>query len=389
MKKSIISLLSILVLLTPTYVLAEEDEGGSTPTETSAPVATATPEPTPEPTPTAEEKEEKPVATPTPTPTPEVKKEYKYTIDSIKITGGELVSPSSFKSDVYKYTIKVTDKDKFKIEAKTTDEDGIARCNIDWDSANYDIIKTNGVRIWSLIDGKYDTDKVYIFELEKDKLSSKLSKLELEGGNFPFNEKFDKDTKNYTVTIPNEVDTITINAVAEEEDAKITISPEKTTDLKVGTNTFKITVKNGNNSTTYTLRVTRSEEEEVEEKATSIISVTSEDLNKSTTTTGDFEEPDNPDSTFNLIIVTLGSLLLFAIGVLGIYFYIKTSPRRMKKEILKERNNKGKQEPKEESPIIEVTQSNVEKNESNDKGPNVLDNADNIIENLEDTKEFK
>ena len=49
-----------------------------------------------------------------------------------------------------------------------------------------------------------------------------------------------------------------------------------------------------------------------------------------------------------MVSITIASIILFLIGAIGIYFYIKTSPKKMKKELLKIKKEK------DDSPIIEV-----------------------------------
>ena len=104
--------------------------------------------------------------------------------------------------------------------------------------------------------------------------------------------------------------------------------------------------------------VTRSEENELEERATSIISTAKNKNSK----LSDYDIPDvdDPDSTFNLIIVTVASIILFASGVVGIIFFIRTSPKRLKKEVF------NKNEAKKSSPLIEAKAKDIkEDNEEN------------------------
>ena len=70
----------------------------------------------------------------------------------------------------------------------------------------------------------------------------------------------------------------------------------------------------------------------------------------------DIPETTSPDSILDYIIITLGTLVLFSIGGIGIFFYFKTSPKRMKKELLK----KKKTDVKEESPIVEIEETKEE-----------------------------
>ena len=79
------------------------------------------------------------------------------------------------------------------------------------------------------------------------------------------------------------------------------------------------------------------------------------------------------DPLINKIIVTFATLVGFALGGFGIYFFIKTSPKKMKKELLNRSNDKKEVE---ESPIVEVKAE-------------TLDDTTDTKEEIETTKEFK
>ena len=70
--------------------------------------------------------------------------------------------------------------------------------------------------------------------------------------------KFDKNTLNYSVTVPNNVTNVTINATA--TDAKATVSGKGSKNLSEGSNKFSIVVTAENGSKkTYTINITRKE----------------------------------------------------------------------------------------------------------------------------------
>ena len=255
-------------------------------------------------------------------------KEEKVTDYKLVITGGTL--DKKFDPAVTEYTVTVTDLANLDIDV-TPDN---AKKNI----PSYSNIK-NGSSITVTIEGKQ-----YKINFVVPEANTNLASLKITGQSF--NQAFDKDTTSYTLTVPYEINEIEIKAEAEDSNATIKGTGYK--DLSVGSTTFTITVTNGTATKTYKIFVTREEDEEEEtttkKKTKKIIT------NKNTSNAAEFDIPDvdDPDSTLNMIIITLGSMVLFAGGVFGIYFYIKTSPRRLKKEVLKNKNKKS------ESPMVET-----------------------------------
>lgn len=91
-------------------------------------------------------------------------------------------------------------------------------------------------------------------EEEKSKDSSLATLAVAEGVLTP---EFNKDVKEYTLTVPNEVNTV--NVAATTTDKKASYIVEGNTELKEGENTVTITVKAEDGSTTdYVIKVTRS-----------------------------------------------------------------------------------------------------------------------------------
>ena len=68
---------------------------------------------------------------------------------------------------------------------------------------------------------------------------------------------FDKETFDYTITVPYETEDIPIYAFAENENAEVKVG--NNTGLKVGNNLIQIEVKNGNKTRIYSLHVIRKE----------------------------------------------------------------------------------------------------------------------------------
>ena len=316
-------------------------------------VTVTEPEPTPTPTATPTPS---PTATPTPSPSATPKEEKKevtdFTLKKLEIEGGSI--EPKFDKEITEYTLTIDDinkLDKLSITAEATDKN--ARVIIS-SYAKLSTIEKNGITITVTNDDTSKSQK-YKLTLPKKEENVNLSKLELKA--YPFNETFDKDVTKYTATIPYEVEEVTLDAKAEDSGAKVTHS--QLNELKVGENTITVTVKNGDSEKKYTIIVTRSEEEKLEEKATSIIS----NKKSKTSKNSDYDIPDvdSPDSVFNLIIVTFASLMLFVAGGIGIYFFIKTSPKRLKKEVLKNRDAK------KSSPLVEARPNNENIEELGDK----------------------
>lgn len=106
------------------------------------------------------------------------------------------------------------------------------------------------------------TFKVYRGETSYN--SAKLSSLSF--GDYTLTPSFDKDTKEYTMTVPNNVNSL-VNIIkydAEDKNAKVDV--KGLDNLVVGTNTIKITVDNasGDETVTYTITVNRMSDENIE-----------------------------------------------------------------------------------------------------------------------------
>lgn len=276
----------------------------------------------------------------------EKKKITDFTLSELEITGAEI--EPKFNKNTFTYTLKVKDGETPKVSKYASTDD-----NAQVFVSKYD--KTNGITI-TVTDGTTKKDYKFVPPVEEKEKSVYLSKLEVVA--YPFEEVFSKEVSLYTTTIPYEVEEVTLNAIPEDENAKVTTTSLK--NLKVGRNQITITVKNGDKSKTYTIYITREKEEKLEEKATSIIKTG--DSNK-TSKNSDYDIPDvdNPDTTLNLITVTVASIILFASGIIGIIFFIKTSPKRLKKEVF------NKHEAKEASPLIEAKAKSTKTEEENNE----------------------
>ena len=277
------------------------------------------------------------------------------TLKSIKIAGAEVT-----KVDDNNYNVTVTDESNFNI----VDDGKHVIISLSDESAKYSMTSLDAKNEFKILVG----DNTYTFKVKKPEANTYLSKLEVVG--YAFDQAFNKDTTSYTVTVPYDITTVTINANPEDSNAKVSTGTSFTKDnLQVGGNTITIKVTNGSDSRTYKVFVTREEEsKEKNEKTTSGITskITSDDSEV------EIPETTSPDSILDYIIITLGTLVLFSIGGIGIYFYVKTSPKRMKKELLKKKENSEK----EESPIVEINEVKPKKEKAEIK------DFDNDIEEL-------
>lgn len=95
------------------------------------------------------------------------------------------------------------------------------------------------------------TKKGYV---EEPTDSAYLSSLTIPGTQFAF----DRETYEYTITVPFETDRVPIYAFAESENATVDVSDSN--DLDVGNNQVEITVTNGKNSKIYNLNIIRKQE---------------------------------------------------------------------------------------------------------------------------------
>lgn len=104
--------------------------------------------------------------------------------------------------------------------------------------------------------------------LEEAQTVNSLSKLEIEG--MALDQKFTEDVHDYSSTVGNDVEKITLLAASPNENAAIYVNGVNMTDgklkdltLQTGMNTFVITVSDGENETvTYTLKVEKHESDD-------------------------------------------------------------------------------------------------------------------------------
>ena len=118
----------------------------------------------------------------------------------------------------------------------------------------------------------------YIITVNREGSSNNdLSSLEVEG--YDLDPDFDKDETSYSITVPSDVDSITVNAEAEDDNATVEI--EGADNLQPGENTVtvKVTAENGDEKV-YTITVTKEEEPEDDEKITSQVRIIADGMIK-------------------------------------------------------------------------------------------------------------
>jgi len=273
--------------------------------------------------------------TPEPTKEPE-KEETKSSDASIKklsIKNGEM--DKKFDPNVYDYTVTVS-KDVKELEFEYTFNHSKANRYV---TNNSSIITGSKVKFYGVAEDGTKT-KAYVFTVKKEEVNLNLSSLKIKG--YALNETFKADKLEYTADIPFEAVDVTIQAALEDEDNEVDITGA--TSLIVGENTVIITVKdNYGNKKEYKIIVTRASEDEREETGNSskYTSSTSDKVT-STDTKDDGNSGTKTNNTLRYVLVTIGCIILFAIGGIGVYFYIKTSSRKNKKNTIKSDSNENK-----------------------------------------------
>ncbi len=149
---------------------------------------------------------------------------------------------------VYSYTAKY-DEDKIIIKASCKDANAKIITNLEFDfpleqssgAFDFDVEAENGDRLtYRIVAQRGDRPNTYLKSLKFDKA----------------NIEFKKDTFKYETTVEYNINSLSVDAVAESEKAKVKIINE---DLVVGENEIKVVVTNEKAESTYTVLVTREE----------------------------------------------------------------------------------------------------------------------------------
>lgn len=173
------------------------------------------------------------------------------TLSSLEVENYK-ISPD-FNKNTVNYTLTVK-KDVTSVKINATLDSDKSSFNKGYGPRTVNL--TYGVNtILIKVTSESDSTKTYTVKVtrEDDRSSNNyLKSLNVSSGDFEFNKK----TQNYSFTVQNEVTSIKVLAVAEDE--KSTISGAKTYNLKEGLNKINIVVTAENKQTrTYTLQVTR------------------------------------------------------------------------------------------------------------------------------------
>lgn len=239
------------------------------------------------------------------------------TLSSLKIPNTTL-SPK-FDKNTLEYTADIKDITEITINAQATDSN--AKIMI---SDNYkSLVKGENIVKISVTAENGTATKTYQIKVnltmtptdeEKLKANALLKKLSVEG----YDIDFSSDQKKYTLTVPYKEKKVKVLAEAENENAPIEM--EGTTSLKVGKNIIKVLVtsEDGSNKETYTLTITRQEQEK------KVVQTC----------------PDET-STREWIVFSVSMLLTFTLGIVLGYFVCK---KEVLKKIFKKKNKKEKPE---------------------------------------------
>ena len=213
------------------------------------------------------------------------------------------------------------------------------------------------------------TTRTYEIKVNHEKINLNLSSIKVLGQSL--NETFKSSQTRYTLTVAYEISALTIEAKCEDSKAKVEIAGND--NLDVGTNTVTITVKGqGNDKKVYTILVTREKESDNNKPSTSgNTSTITSDEPTSSSKPGSISSSGGSSNMAKYVLVTIGCLVLFAIGGIGIYFYVKTAEPKEKK-----RQKKGKNTNVKKTAVVEETKEIYDYDE------------EAYNDDLDDTKEF-
>lgn len=293
-------------------------------------------------------------------------------LSAITFKYGDVVDMTpAFKSNVFEYKIK-NENDKIRkltFQRFACEEEGCNTevtcvtngCTIDGNSV-YLVVGKNEVVVKNTSeDGKNNTEyKFLVYRGPTTDGSPYLKSLAIEG--FAINEKFNKNTLDYTATTDYEHETLNIIATPEDENAKVEIKGNES--LKIGENVITITV-------------TSSETKEIKIYN---ITVTRKDFEaSSSTTTKAILAPDiKKKSNSNVLLIVIISVIGAAIIGASAYFIF----RKPKDKNNKNDNNGGNLELADDLPILK--QDTDEKLDGSEINDNELEDELNIIENNEE-----
>lgn len=182
------------------------------------------------------------------------------------------------------------------------------------------------------------------------------------------NEKFDKETLDYTITIPNDLNELPLEVIPEDEAATVEIRGNE--NFIVGDNVVTITVTSADTEekSIYNITVTKLEEGEV------VITTTSPVIEQE-------EKKDN--KTLVIILIILAGLII--IGISGYFIFFRKKKKNKKKpEII---TDEGNIKTKEKNTEISVKENELI-DELNMTDKKIKPTIDEALTDLMNTKEL-
>lgn len=269
------------------------------------------------------------------------------TLSGLEITGAKITP--AFSPKIEKYTLELTSETtRPNIEPKSKKGQKVIISPALSDLKISDFTNGKKIRIVVTAENGTDTKTYELVVSSKEEKNLNLKSLKIKG--YTLNEAFAPNRTGYTVDIPYEAEDVVVELATESENVKTEV--KGATNLKVGKNEITITVKdNSGDKKIYTITVTRAAKEDEKDKDKEVVT-----SHKTSTIAKETDSKEYPSHTLKYILVTIGCLILFAIGGIGIYFYIKTSVKDKKQKSTKSKS--GKEEVKEENKEV-VKDSNA------------------------------
>ena len=183
-------------------------------------------------------------------------------LSDLKVEGETI---TGFDPDVSSYDYGTIPNDKTSLEVTGTPEDPNATVEV----TGNDNLQVGENTITVTVKAQDGTEGTYTITVTREADSNNdLKSLEVEG--YTLDPEFNKDTTNYAIEVPKDVDSVVVNA--EPDSDKATVTVEGADNLQPGENTVTVTVKaEDGTEKVYTITVTKEEEPVEDEKITSQI----------------------------------------------------------------------------------------------------------------------
>lgn len=221
----------------------------------------------------------------------------------------------TFDKDTYEYIITVKDNvssviinaDALSMDSIIT---GTGKANLTGETSVFLITVTQDTNI--------KTYKLTVIQSESNNYLKSLK-----AGKYELDQPFDKNTFSYSVTVPYEVTSINVPAIAESSTSTVTVKGH--TDLNVGENNIIITVTSDTGKArVYEITVFRTEEIIPEEVTTTNSNSTNNNDISVDTKTVETKEINNQTTINYRTIIIIGSLfIILVVGGLSIYYFYK------------------------------------------------------------------